>query len=73
LFIVCFRHRPPGLPPGPELDRRQAEVRQRLIEQGSFYLVQTRLPTGLHLRTTLLNPFTTMDHLMDLLQAFLSV
>jgi L-2,4-diaminobutyrate decarboxylase len=71
--IVCFRHRPPGLPPGPELDRRQAEVRQRLIEQGSFYLVQTRLPTGLHLRTTLLNPFTTMDHLMDLLQAIRSV
>ncbi len=66
--IVCFRHRPDGLAPGPELDRRQAQVRQRLIEDGSFYMVQTRLPAGLHLRTTLLNPFTTIDH-RDLLQA----
>ena len=32
--IVCFRHRPAGLAPGPELDRRQAQVRQRLIEDG---------------------------------------
>ena len=32
--IVCFRHRPDGLAPGPELDRRQAQVRQRLIEGG---------------------------------------
>ena len=64
--IVCFRHRPAGLT-GAELDRRQAEVRQRLIEDGSFYLVQTRLPTGLYLRTTLLNPFTTIEHLAQLL------
>jgi L-2,4-diaminobutyrate decarboxylase len=71
--IVCFRHRPAGLAPGPELDRRQAQVRQRLIEAGSFYMVQTRLPAGLHLRTTLLNPFTTIDHLRDLLQAIRSV
>jgi L-2,4-diaminobutyrate decarboxylase len=67
--IVCFRHRPAGMGDGPELDRRQAHVRQRLIENGSFYLVQTRLPAGLHLRTTLLNPFTTIEHLQDLLAA----
>jgi L-2,4-diaminobutyrate decarboxylase len=54
---------------GEALDRHQAHVRQRLIEDGSFYLVQTRLPTGLHLRTTLLNPFTTIDHLQQLLAA----
>ena len=65
--IVCFRYRPAGLAPGPTLDKQQAHIRQRLLEDGSFYLVQTGLPTGLHLRTTLLNPFTTIAHLHDLL------
>jgi L-2,4-diaminobutyrate decarboxylase len=70
--IVCFRHRPraPGATPDPAtLDARQARVRRHLVEAGRFYLVQVRLPAGLFLRTTLLNPFTRDEHLDELLTA----
>jgi L-2,4-diaminobutyrate decarboxylase len=65
--IVCFRYRPAGLDEGEALDRLQAQLRQRIIGAGSFYLVQTRLPRGLYLRVTLLNAATTLDHLQALL------
>jgi L-2,4-diaminobutyrate decarboxylase len=54
---------------GAALDERQARVRRRLIAEGGFYLVQTRLPAGVFLRVTLLNPFTTMTDLLALLDA----
>jgi L-2,4-diaminobutyrate decarboxylase len=54
--IVCFRHRPEG---ATDLDALQATLRRRLIEDGSFYLVQTRLPAGIFLRVTIINPATT--------------
>ena len=38
-----------------------------LIEDGSFYLVQTRLPAGVFLRITIINPLTTADDLDQLL------
>jgi L-2,4-diaminobutyrate decarboxylase len=67
--IVCFRHTPAGLTEPAALDQLQARVRRRLIEGGGFYLVQTRLPRGLFLRTTLLNPFTRLEDLEALLNA----
>ncbi|MFO0660225.1 MAG: aminotransferase class I/II-fold pyridoxal phosphate-dependent enzyme [Polyangiaceae bacterium] len=69
--IVCFRHRAPGLE-GVALDQHQLDLRRRLIESGEFYVVQTRLPKGLFLRTTIINPRTTLDdldHLLDCLRA----
>jgi L-2,4-diaminobutyrate decarboxylase len=63
--IVCFRHTPAGT---QNLDERQQRVRQRLLASGSFYVVQTRLPAGVFLRTTLINPFTTDDDLAALLE-----
>lgn len=54
--IVCFRHRPEG---ATDLDALQAILRRRLIEDGSFYLVQTRLPAGVFLRITIINPATS--------------
>ena len=54
--IVCFRHRPEG---ATDLDALQAALRRRLIEDGSFYLVQTRLPAGVYLRITIINPLTS--------------
>ncbi|MEP7124163.1 MAG: pyridoxal-dependent decarboxylase [Byssovorax sp.] len=54
--IVCFRHRPEG---ATDLDALQARLRRALIEDGSFYLVQTRLPAGLFLRITIINPATS--------------
>jgi L-2,4-diaminobutyrate decarboxylase len=64
--IVCFRHVPRG---AAELDALQSRIRRRLVEDGRFFLVQTTLPNGVHLRTTLINPRTTDQDLADLLDA----
>ena len=64
--IVCFRYRPLG---AGDLDALQARLRRRLLERGDFYLVQTRLPGGLYLRTTLISPFTDERDLEQLLAA----
>jgi L-2,4-diaminobutyrate decarboxylase len=66
--IVCFRHRPAGLA-GAALDAHQSRLRERVTRSGSFYLVQTGLPKGVFLRTTLVNPLTTDRDLEDLLAA----
>ena len=50
-----------------DLDGLQSRVRQKVVGDGSFYLVQTRLPAGLFLRTTLINPFTSRTDLQQLL------
>lgn len=64
--IVCFRHTPEGcLDP----DALQARIRAALVKSGRFYIVQTRLPKGLHLRVTLINPLTTEEHLRALMDA----
>jgi L-2,4-diaminobutyrate decarboxylase len=65
--IVCFRHRPKGLE-GAALDAHNRRVRQALLDDGSFYVVQTALPKGHFLRTTLMNPRTTeadLDAMLD--------
>ncbi len=70
--IVCFRLR--GRDGGV-----QAAVRQRIVDDGAFYPVQVHLHArglddarqGLWLRTTLLNPRTTIDDLRRLLAAVL--
>jgi len=64
--IVCFRYLPDG---AKDLDAIQAAVRRRLLENGAYYIVQTKLPSGLHLRTALMNPFTTEEDLAGLLEA----
>ena len=64
--IVCFRLTPPG---AGDLDALQLCVRARLLADGSFYIVQTRLPAGQFLRVTIINPFTTDDDLAALLDA----
>ncbi len=68
--IVCFRYIPRRVASEPvELDRLQNYVRRRLLESGHFYLVQTRLPRGLYLRTTLINPLTSETDLSELMRA----
>jgi L-2,4-diaminobutyrate decarboxylase len=64
--IVCFRYlgRPARAP--HELDALQLGLRREIVRSGAFYLVQTRLPKGVFLRTTLINPATT-DHDLEAL------
>lgn len=64
--IVCFRHVPDG---ARDLDALQAAIRRRILESGAFHLVQTQLPSGLHLRVTIINPATGEDHLRELVSA----
>jgi len=75
--IVCFRHTPrvtladgrdTGAPSPEALDQLQVKLRTKVNEGGRYYLVQTRLPQGLFLRTTLMNPFTTEAALVALLE-----
>lgn len=64
--IVCFRYVNKALD-NHILNRINEKVRQALLEDGEFYIVQTKL-RGIHyLRTTLTNPFTTRNHLEALL------
>ena len=72
--IVCFRYRPRAAKSAvavapAQLDALNAAIRRHILHSGSFYLVQTQLPTGLHLRVTLINPLTTQDDLAELLTA----
>ncbi|MGX1929261.1 pyridoxal phosphate-dependent decarboxylase family protein [Flagellimonas sp. 2504JD4-2] len=64
--ILCFRYVVGGLSL-EESNVLNQSIRQHLLEDGEFYLVQTKL-NGIHyLRTTLMNPFTTVEHLKSLL------
>ncbi|RKH44327.1 pyridoxal phosphate-dependent decarboxylase family protein [Corallococcus llansteffanensis] len=66
--IVCFRHTPAHVPES-EWDALQARLREALVTRGNFYLVQTRLPRGVYLRTTLIHPLTRDADLDALLEA----
>jgi len=69
--IVVFRYTPAatrGWPP-ERLGKLQFELRRRLIESGQFYIVSTNINGVGALRTTLINPLTTPDHLDQLLDA----
>lgn len=65
--IVCFRYAPKGISE-TELNALQLNIRQKLIEQGNFYIVQTQLGGKVWLRVTLANPFTNEDDLVELLR-----
>ncbi|MCY1034036.1 pyridoxal-dependent decarboxylase [Corallococcus sp. BB11-1] len=65
--IVCFRHTPAHVPPDG-WDALQVRLREALVTSGKFYLVQTRLPEGVYLRTTLIHPLTRDADLEALLE-----
>lgn len=65
--IVCFRYRAEGMDTAG-LNALNARIRQRLLEEGQFYMVQTMLRGELFLRVTLTNPFTSEADLRALLQ-----
>jgi len=65
--IVCFRYVSDKL----DLTRCNSinkEIRLRLLEDGEFYIVQTKLREIHYLRTTVMNPFTNIEHLKSLLK-----
>lgn len=65
--IVCFRYFDNSLN-NSELNQLNKHIRQQILEEGEFYIVQTKL-NGIHyLRITIMNPFTTIAHLKQLLK-----
>ncbi len=65
--IVCFRYVKGSLDT-EALNNLNAKVRQHLLEDGKFYIVQTKLRGVHYLRVTVMNPFTTSQHLRMLLK-----
>ncbi|MEM1217894.1 MAG: aminotransferase class I/II-fold pyridoxal phosphate-dependent enzyme [Bacteroidota bacterium] len=62
--IVCFRLR---------IEQHDTEqlnrwLRERTLEEGRFYIVQTVLRGETYLRVTLISPYTEMSHLRDLIE-----
>jgi L-2,4-diaminobutyrate decarboxylase len=60
--IVCYRHTG-----ATDLDAHNQMLRKRVVEDGTFYIVGTQLPSGYHLRSTLMNPLTESRDLDDLI------
>ena len=65
--IICFRFKPEGYN-DHSLNRINAEIRNTIIKEGSFYIVQTELEGNIWLRLTIINPVTSVDDLNKLLQ-----
>ncbi|WP_231373987.1 pyridoxal phosphate-dependent decarboxylase family protein [Aureivirga marina] len=56
-----------------EQNNIHSKIRQKLIENGDFYIVQTTLNGKVYLRLTLMNPFTELKHLEILLEDILKL
>lgn len=64
--IVCFKYADKNIS-GEAQNKQNEAIRQALLEDGEFYIVQTKL-RGIHyLRVTVMNPFTTETHFNNLL------
>jgi len=65
--IICFRfmNKDKDL---HSLNMTNAKVRQKLLEEGNFYIVQTKIKRIIYLRATIMNPFTNEKHFKELLE-----
>lgn len=69
--IVAFRYVPTALRDAPEsvISACLLNLRRELIQSGEFYIVQTKLNGRQALRITVMNPLTTRDDLLALMDA----
>jgi L-2,4-diaminobutyrate decarboxylase len=65
--IVCFRFAPEGHD-DLALNKINSEIRDTIIKEGSFYIVQAELEGKIWLRLTIINPVTSEDNLQNLLK-----
>jgi L-2,4-diaminobutyrate decarboxylase len=64
--IVCFKYMDNSKSIKAQNNQNEA-IRQALLEDGEFYIVQTKLKGIHYLRVTVMNPFTTEIHFKNLL------
>ncbi len=62
--IVCFRY----LKNGEDLNQLNKTIRKKLLHDGEYYIVQTQIDGKIYLRTTIMNPFTNMEVLKELIE-----
>ena len=65
--IVCFRYNP-GKRDNNSLNILNASIRDFIVKEGSFFIVQTEIEGVLWLRITIINPLTSIDNLEELLK-----
>jgi len=70
--IVCFRYAPEGKDDS-EINKINAEIRDKIIKEGSFYIVQTELDGKLWIRVTIINPVTSEDDLKELIRKIIEL
>jgi L-2,4-diaminobutyrate decarboxylase len=70
--IVCFRYVPERYAE-TSLNSINAAIRDTIIKEGSFYIVQTELDGKIWLRLTIINPVTSLDDLKALLKKVLEI
>jgi glutamate/tyrosine decarboxylase-like PLP-dependent enzyme len=71
LSVVCFRHRPPGVAEGPDLDAHQDRLQAGLEASGDGWLSTTRLRGATWLRAGIVNYLATeadVDRVLDRLR-----
>jgi glutamate/tyrosine decarboxylase-like PLP-dependent enzyme len=66
--VVCFRHRPPGLAEGHDLDAHQDRIQAALETSGDGWLSTTRLRGSTWLRAGILNTQATIADVDRLLE-----
>ena len=71
--IVCFRYKGVGEITSEEKREMNTLIRKKLMEEGSFYIVQTELRGEAFLRVSLMNPLTNTSHTFALLQRILEI
>jgi L-2,4-diaminobutyrate decarboxylase len=54
-------------------DAEIQEIRNKLLNDGKFYIVQTTLREKTYLRVSLMNPLTTLEDLKELLEETLKI
>ncbi len=62
--IVCFRYSKAS---AEKIDLCNRQIRQQLLEDGEFYIVETQIKGRHYLRVTIMNPFTERSHFERLL------
>jgi L-2,4-diaminobutyrate decarboxylase len=65
--ILCFRYK------GQQTNEVNSKIRQKLLEDGKFYIVQTKIDDQIYLRTSIMNPMTRISHFQALLQEIKSI
>ena len=66
--ILCFRYTTPELNSNEEINKSIEKIRLQLIEEGEFYIVQTKISEISYFRLSLMNPFTGMEEFENLLE-----